>query len=488
MESRLPFPPLGRPSVLRWGSKTVRIFRHYVPMPLLVLAFAEAAILFGSVYAGVSARFFLIEADLALHSPIGQATPVYLRAIVFTVVMMGVMTAFGLYRWDARETNWGYYGRFIGSLLVGVVALVVVFYLVPHVFVGRGAFALTFLFAAVGTATARYIFVHAFANQALKRRILVLGTGARAAEIQKLAKNRNTHFQVVGYIPFRNEVSAVSKAKEITDKDPLITIVKRYDIDEIVVGLRDRRRAGLSMQELLECKLEGVHIVDLSSFFERESGHVQLDSVNTSWMVFSDGFRRNALRDVNKRIFDIAVSGLLFVITLPVMVVTGLLIAITSGRPILYRQERVGECGHPFNLLKFRSMRTDAERNGPQWAKQNDDRVTAIGRFIRQTRIDELPQLLNVLRGDMSFVGPRPERAFFVRQLSAKIPYYPSRHAVKPGITGWAQIRYPYGSSVEDAHRKLQYDLYYVKNHTVFLDLIILLQTMQVVLFGRGAR
>lgn len=480
--------PVGRPSVLRWGSKTVRIFRHYVPMPLLVLALVEAAILFGSVYAGVSARFFLIEVDLALHSPIGQATPVYLRAIVFTAVMMSVMTAFGLYRWDTTETDWGYYTRFAASFIVGLVTLVVVFYLVPHVFVGRGALALTLLFAAVGTGAARYVFVRAFANQAFKRRVLVLGTGARAAEIQKLAQSGGSHFHVVGYIPFRGEVSAVAKGKEIRDKDPLLAIVKRYDIDEIVVGLRDRRRAGLSMEDLLECKLEGVHIADLSSFFERESGHVQLDSVNTSWMVFSDGFRRNALRDVNKRLFDILVSGLLFIITLPVMVVTAVLIVLTSGRPILYRQERIGECGHPFNLLKFRSMRTDAERNGPQWAKHNDDRVTTIGRFIRQTRIDELPQLINVLRGDMSFVGPRPERAFFVRQLSTKIPYYASRHAVKPGITGWAQIRYPYGSSVEDAQRKLQYDLYYVKNHTVFLDLIILMQTMQVVLFSRGAR
>jgi sugar transferase (PEP-CTERM system associated) len=257
----------------------------------------------------------------------------------------------------------------------------------------------------------------------------------------------------------------------------------------VIVAVRERRGGNLPMEELLECKLEGVSIVDLPSFFERETGHVQLDALNPSWMVFSDGFCRTSVRNLVKRIFDVCSSLGLLILTLPVFLVTAVLIALESGFPVFYRQVRVGECGRPFAVLKFRSMCVDAERDGtPQWAKKGDARVTRVGAVIRMLRIDELPQLFNVLRGDMSFVGPRPERPFFVRELEREIPYYSSRHTVKPGITGWAQIRYPYGASVEDARHKLQFDLYYAKNHSLFLDLIILLQTAQVVLLGKGAR
>jgi sugar transferase (PEP-CTERM system associated) len=232
-----------------------------------------------------------------------------------------------------------------------------------------------------------------------------------------------------------------------------------------------------------------VSIVDLPTFFERETGYVQLNSLSASWMIFSEGFSRTGSQKVLKRVFDITVSVVMLIATLPVMVLAALAIWHETGRPILYRQKRVGESGRVFEILKFRSMHIEAERDGvPRWAKKDDDRVTRVGRFLRTTRIDELPQLINVLRGDMSFVGPRPERPPFVSELSRKVPFYASRHSVKPGITGWAQIRYPYGASVDDAVQKLQFDLYYVKNHSLFLDLVILLQTTQVVLFGQGAR
>jgi sugar transferase (PEP-CTERM system associated) len=229
--------------------------------------------------------------------------------------------------------------------------------------------------------------------------------------------------------------------------------------------------------------------VDLPTFFERETGYVQLNSLSASWMIFSEGFSRTGFQKVLKRIFDISASVAMLIATLPVMLAAALAIWHETGRPILYRQKRVGESGRIFEILKFRSMRVGAEHDGvPRWAKKDDDRVTRVGRFLRITRIDELPQLINVLRGDMSFVGPRPERPPFVSELSRKVPFYASRHSVKPGITGWAQIRYPYGASVDDAVQKLQFDLYYVKNHSLFLDLVILLQTTQVVLFGQGAR
>jgi len=245
--------------------------------------------------------------------------------------------------------------------------------------------------------------------------------------------------------------------------------------------------APLPVSELLECKLRGINVIELSSFFERENGQLQLESLNASWIILSEGFKQGLARDTIKRIFDLVVSLVIMLISLPAMALTALAIYLESGGPILYRQERVGQHGKPFTIMKFRSMRSDAEQDGkPRWANKDDVRITRTGRFIRRVRLDELPQLFNVFMGHMSFVGPRPERPYFVDELTRQIPYYNSRHTVKPGITGWAQVCYAYGASVEDAVEKLQYDLYYVKNHTLFLDMMVLFQTVQVVLWGKG--
>jgi sugar transferase (PEP-CTERM system associated) len=359
---------------------------------------------------------------------------------------------------------------------------------------GRGVMALAFLFAFVGTALNRLIFLRLVDMNALKRRLLVLGVGTRAARIGTLLvqdESLRRKFQLVGYLaPTKTPHHPhVPREKLLEHNGSLLAIASRYAVDEIVVAIRDRRNGGLNIDELLECKLDGIEVKDVSSFFEHETGHVQLDSLNPSWMVFSDGFRRTSAKSTAKSVFDVSVSLLLLTLTLPVTLLTALLIVLESGFPVFYRQERMGECGQVFGVLKFRSMRQNAEQAGvPQWAKQNDNRVTRVGRVIRKLRIDELPQIINVLKGDMSFVGPRPERPYFVQQLASQIPFYLNRHTVKPGITGWAQIRYPYGSTVDDAMYKLQYDLYYAKNHSLFLDLIILFQTAQVVLFGKGAR
>jgi sugar transferase (PEP-CTERM system associated) len=461
----------------------VRVFRHYVPVQLLLLAALEAATLFASMYLGVALRF-------AGHD-IDELGAIYPRAIAFSAVMLGCLTAFGFYMRETPKGNWSYYARFMAAFLVGWVVMTLVFYIYPGLFLGRGAFGLAFFFAFSGTALGRMVFFRVVDQQALQRRVLVLGAGTRAAEVGKLLRaNPSGHkFHLVGYLPIRDSEHAVEPSEILTEKRPLLSIVHKYAVDEVVVGIRDRRNGGLCMSDLLECKLEGVTVTDLSTFFERETGHVQLDSLNPSWMVFSDGFQRGSYKTVVKRGFDVAVSLLLLLLTLPIMALTAVLIYLETGLPIFYRQERVGECGQVFKILKFRSMRQDAERAGaPQWARQNDDRVTRVGRVIRLLRIDELPQIFNVLKGDMSFVGPRPERPFFVQELAKQIPFYLNRHTVKPGITGWAQIRYPYGASVQDAMRKLQYDLYYAKNYSLFLDLIILFQTAQVILFGKGAR
>lgn len=467
----------------------IRIFRHYVPVQLLFLAAVEAAILVLSIYLAVAVRF--AGADAADLLSIG---PIIWRALLFACVMLVTMTAFGMFTRASQTGDLGYYVRFLASFTVGGIAMTFIFYMLPSLLLGRGVMALAFLFAFAGTAMNRLVFVRLVDMSALKRRLLVLGTGTRAAQIGKLFdqdEDVRRKYCLVGYIYLNSAPHNphVPREQLLEHNGSLLAIASRHMADEIVVAIRDRRNGGLSIEELLECKLEGIEVTDISSFFERETGHVQLDSLNPSWMVFSDGFGRTSAKAMAKRIFDVTVSLLLLIVTLPITLITALFIVLETGLPVFYRQERMGECGQVFGVLKFRSMRQNAEQAGvPQWAQQNDSRVTRVGQVIRKLRIDELPQIINVLKGEMSFVGPRPERPYFVQQLASQIPFYLNRHTVKPGITGWAQIRYPYGSSVDDAMHKLQYDLYYAKNHSLFLDLIILFQTVQVVLFGKGAR
>jgi len=295
---------------------------------------------------------------------------------------------------------------------------------------------------------------------------------------------------VIGYFPVGTEEEiAVPQDRVLRSHASLQSLIQSEQIDEVIVAVRDQRGAALPLGELLDCRLQGVRVTDLAQFYERTRGEVPIAFLKASYFIFGEGFRRNAPRELRKRIFDVAVSLVLFALALPVMIVTAIAIRLESRGPIIYRQQRVGSGGKPFEVLKFRSMSADAEKDGQaKWAAAADPRVTRVGRFIRLTRIDELPQLVNVIRGEMSFVGPRPERPYFVDKLSSQVPFYAARHTVKPGITGWAQVRFPYGASVEDAVRKLEYDLYYVKNHSLLLDVIILLETVRVVLFRQGSR
>lgn len=472
----------------------IRVFRHYLPVSLLLLGATELLILCASMYAAVTLRFWGLSVDeillLATIQSVGPVYPIYPKALTFTLVMATVMVAMGLYQRNSPRESWQY-ARLVASFIFGFAVVTIVFYAIPGLFLGRGVFGLTFVIAFSGILLVRLLFNQLTGHRGMKRRVLVLGAGTRAAKVNALEQEGNGRqgFEVVGYLPLQGGHHFIDKSKIIAKTESLYVIAQKYLVDEIVVGVRDRRGGGLPVDEVLQCKIHGIPVVELSTFFERETGHVQLQSLNPSWIIFSDGFNHGSMRDITKRLFDICASSLLLFLTLPLMLITTLLIPLESRGPVLYHQERVGQGGKPFMVLKFRSMRTDAEKSGkPQWAGKNDSRVTRIGALIRKVRIDELPQILNVLRGEMSFVGPRPERPFFVEQLTQKIPYYSYRHNVKPGITGWAQICYPYGASVEDAIEKLQYDLYYTKNHSLFLDLIILFQTMQVILFGQGAR
>lgn len=337
----------------------------------------------------------------------------------------------------------------------------------------------------------RQIYRRISVNELFARRVLVLGSGSRAVNLETANTHAQRPYKILAFVAVEPQDTLEvpeSRLIALEQGQSLLSLARSMKAEEIVVAVRDRR-GHLPIRQLLECKLHGITITEISSFFEREYQRLDLQSMNTSWLVFGTGFRQNWLRNFIKRFFDIALGLFLLILTLPIMLVTAVAVRLDSPGPTLYWQTRVGRGNKQFDICKFRSMRQDAEKAGtPQWAANNDERITRVGRIIRKVRIDELPQIFNVLKGEMSFIGPRPERPIFVEQLSNQIPYFLARHSIRPGISGWAQVRYPYGASVEDAKEKLQYDLYYVKNHTLFLDILILLETIKTVLFGRGAR
>jgi sugar transferase (PEP-CTERM system associated) len=297
-------------------------------------------------------------------------------------------------------------------------------------------------------------------------------------------------YDIVAYLAANGEDTVISSNRVQTVTGPLLDFALANEVDEIVVALDDRRNR-LPSEELLACRLAGVLVLTPATFLEREQDKLSLEMLSPDWLIFSSGFNRQGFQSFLQRSFDVVSSVIILLLMAPLLSIVAVLIAAESKfrAPIFYTQERVGLAGKPFNLIKFRSMRVDAEADGKAvWARQNDNRITRVGHFIRQTRIDELPQILNILKGDMRLVGPRPERPEFVEGLSKRIPYYNQRHTVKPGLAGWAQLKYPYGATEKDAREKLRFDMYYVKNHNLVMDIFILIQTVEVVLFGKGAR
>lgn len=465
---------------------TIRILNHYVRIQYVILGTIEAAGIFASVFL---AHLILGIGDL------GNAD--YLQMVIYKALMVGlIMTlsliASGLYQARLREGTFGFILRLVAAYLIGLFGISVIFYIFPDLLLGRGIMAIALGVSFAFIVALRSILLLTGSNL-FKKRILVIGAGKRACSITELRRKADqAGFTILGFVHLRGEADSVPKDRVLNLNMPLIDYVERNDIDEIVLAIDDRRK-NIPMSELLECKMRGIDVIDLLTFFERETGKIRLDQLHPSWLLFSAGFNQGGMRATSKRSFDLFISSVLLFFTWPIMLLTVIAIWLESGGkfnlPIFYKQVRVGEGGRPFQVLKFRSMIVDAEKSGKaQWASTNDSRITRVGKVIRKARIDELPQIFNVFRGDMSFVGPRPERPEFVVMLSEKIPYYSERHRVKPGITGWAQLLYPYGSSEKDALEKLQYDLYYIKNHSIFLDFLIMLQTAEVVLFSRGAR
>jgi sugar transferase (PEP-CTERM system associated) len=420
-------------------------------------------------------------------SSLSVATP----ALVFAALMVGLNAAFGLYRRDRRLTFGEYAVRQSAALIVGLPAAYAISHMLPGGTVFQEAFGPLVLIALGGLLAVRQLAVSTAARRFLPYRVLVLGTGPEALAVETSLEVTNPPgLELAGFYPLEKiPVRSVGATRIVSNHLTLEETVQHLGIDEIIVAVKEQRGGVLPLRELLECRLHGTRVTDLARFFERVHGRVPIESLKASWLIYGNGFRQTWLRNAIKRSFDILVVAVLLPIALPIMTVMAMLIAIDGGTPIIYRQERVGRGGQVFTLLKFRSMEKDAEKDGQAaWASVNDARVTAVGRFMRRTRIDELPQLINVLRGEMTFVGPRPERPQFVATLTEKIPFYGVRHSVKPGLTGWAQVRYTYGGNLEESVKKLEFDLYYVKNHSLLLDLLIIVKTVRVVLLGEGAR
>ena len=458
-----------------------RLLRQQSSHWMVFIALIDALLLLLAVGLAMQARY---AADASAYA--ASATHLFWRSALFALVILLCQFALGLYQAQSREKPVGVFVRQAVGFAIGILLLTVLYYALPQAYIGRGVLGLAVVFAFVSLALWRVLVSGLMDVDMLKRRILVFGAGELATIV---ARADPRMFSIVGFVALPGEPVKMPRERLVAVAPTLHEWALARQIDEVVV-VPDDRRGTLPMAELLECKQRGIDVTDLVRFLERESGKVKL-SAPPSWLVFSDGFRVSPLRTASKRIFDIFAAILILLVAWPWMLLTALAIRLESGAgaPILYFQDRVGERGRVFRLVKFRSMRTDAEGDGiARWASRDDARVTRVGRVIRKLRLDELPQLWNVLDGSMSFIGPRPERPEFVAALAREIPYYTLRHCVKPGLTGWAQLRYPYGSSAEDAAEKLTFDLFYVKNHNLRFDTLIFLQTVEVVLFGRGAR
>jgi len=461
----------------------IRLFKHYVPHAVLFLGLLDVALLIAAAEIAYSIRLHQLG---SIVEPIVDRLP---QLFTFALSLETAMIAVGVYGADALQSLRRAIARILVAISLGIIFLSVLFFLSPAITFWRSNLFYAMGISAVALIAIRILLGKMLGSHVFKRRVVVLGAGPRAARLKALQQQPGSAFVVVGYVSMSEANRVIPEAIARDAIYNLADHVVLLNASEVVLALEERRNA-LPLKDLLRIKTTGVHVNDISTFLERETGRVDLQSVNPSWLIFSDGFSSGRmLSGVFKRLFDITASLILLILAGPVILLTALAVKLESKGPAFYRQRRVGLYGVGFDCLKLRSMRQDAEVNGQAvWAEKDDPRITRIGRFIRKVRIDELPQCWSVLKGEMSFVGPRPERPQFVEDLEQQLPYYAERHMVKPGITGWAQINYPYGASIEDSRQKLEYDLYYAKNYSPFLDLLILLQTIRVVLWPEGAR
>lgn len=460
----------------------IRLFKHYIPHAVLLLGLFDLGLLVMASELAWQLRAHQIGMDLGAFANRGIALGG--TAMVIWLAMIAV----GVYGPNALRSLRFAGARVLVAISLGIIALAVIDFIFPNDIFWRSTLIYTMGLAILVLVADRLLLNSFLGSSAFRRRVMVLGAGSRAQRLRELGEKPETGFVIVAYIAMSDDPRIVEEAIPRSAIHDLGRFVENLGVSEVVLALQERRNA-LPLKDLLRMKTKGVHVNDFSSFIERETGRVDLDTVNPSWLIFSDGFSSSRMfSSAVKRIFDIIASLTLLTLTLPVLALFALLVKLDSNGPAFFRQQRVGLYGELFTLIKLRSMHIDAEKDGAKWAEENDPRITRIGRLIRKLRIDELPQTWSVLKGQMSFIGPRPEVPAFVDSLEEEIPFYGERHMVKPGITGWAQINYPYGASVADSRCKLEYDLYYAKNYTPFLDFLILLQTLRVILWPEGAR
>ena len=461
----------------------VRLFKHYVSQTVLLLGLVDLALLMLSAEAGWVVRAHQIGMEV---TPLAQRLP---QILSFAAALQIALVAVGAYGVGSFLSLRFAAARLAVAVSLGVLFLSVLYFLVPAISFWRSNLLYSMVFACILLVGVRALLSRLFGGETFKRRVVVLGAGSRAARIADLAHQPGANFVAAGFIAMNEATPVVPGAVARSTIPNLAAHVTDLGASEVVMALEERRNA-LPLADLLRVKTTGVQVYELSTFLERETGRIDLGTVDPSWLIFSDGFAGGRMiSGTVKRAFDIVASLALLILTAPLVLIAAVAVKLESAGPAFYRQRRVGLYNQGFDILKLRSMRTDAEVAGTAvWAAENDPRITRVGHFIRKVRIDELPQAWTVLKGEMSFVGPRPERPQFVGELEQQLPFYAERHMVKPGITGWAQINYPYGASVEDARHKLEYDLYYAKNYSPFLDLLIILQTLRVVLWPVGAR
>jgi sugar transferase (PEP-CTERM system associated) len=464
----------------------LRALNSWIRTPLLLLTAVEAAILFSSFYVAAIITCGSIANCELLTGPLAP------KAMLMTSLVLVSLVSMGLYQFHQRIWYREAVLRVFVGVSAGFVVAAAIYQLVPGFNVEGNAGKIAYAYSLVLLLGVRYYFVRTVDENVFRRRTLIYGAGETAASLMDLRRRADRRgFRVVGKVAAPGDTIVGDRSEVLmTNGKNIVDIALEKNADEIVIAM-DEKRGNLPVRELLDARLQGIDVLELMEFLERETGKIRVDLVNPGWLIFSPGFRISKLRGITERVLDVVASTILVALSWPIVLLVALAIKIEDGfdAPVFYRQSRVGKGGSLFEVIKFRSMREDAEADGKaKWAEENDERITRVGNFLRNARLDELPQVFNVLRGQMSLVGPRPERPEFVEELLEQVPYYAERHAVKPGITGWAQLKYCYGSSEEDALEKLQYDLYYIKNQSLMLDILIVLQTVEVVLWGKGAR
>jgi len=468
----------------------VRLCNQYISAKSLIMVLFEAGLLVAALVCGVKLRFWNDPAEFELYTQF----PIFGWQAAFFVMAFQVCFYYGdLYDLNSRRKyypEWMCLGQSLGA---GCLTLGLLYFVIPALMVGRGVFFISTVLVSVFVSLDRLVLDALWRVVAPKQKALILGTGRLADTVARELRNRDDlDIELAGFLELESGMShsrnSLGGLPIFDGPEELRAITSREHISRIIVALEDRRGL-LPTRDLVRLRVQGVRVEDAHTVMASLTGRVGLSTVRPSWFVFSEGFHRSRMTLMGKRAMDLAFSLVGLIVSLPLMGLITIAIRLDSKGPAIYRQERVGLGGRCFELLKFRSMRADAEvGNGVQWACENDRRITRVGRFLRKFRLDEVPQFLNVIRGEMSFVGPRPERPVFVEQLRKEISYYDERHSVRPGITGWAQVQYHYGSSVEDSFRKLEYDLFYLKNLSLLFDCAIVLKTVRIVLMGSGSR